>query len=203
MENKIPQQHTGGHSDTLSKVELNDIQAAKQHFETVKKRFLDVNNWGKFAGAEKAEFRLYNASGTPKNSTPEKGDYFRINIPGPGNPTGEGDDWVQVEEIKEEKESDTESAYIRVRPCASPLNEKSETAHFFGEKATSNFIIKRVGQTVSAEVHGRNEEPNTEDVGLIEKIRNAVVAIGGMLLGSKIQWKGLTDGLVALEDENR
>lgn len=201
MESKIPQQHTGGHSDTVSRIELSDEQSAIQHFQTVKKRLLDINNWEKYAGEEKAEFTLYSASGTQKTSNPEKGDYFRINIPGPGNPSGEGDDWVQIEEIKEENTGHSESVFMRVRPCSFPLNDKPETAHFFDEKATSNFLIKREGNLISAEVHGRNEEPNTEDVGIIEKIRNTVVAIGGMLLGSKIQWKGLTDGLLALENE--
>lgn len=196
MENKIPVQQEGGHSDTVSKQEFATSEEAKAFFETVKSRFLNVNDWELFAGEEKAEFAMMDSSGIVQHREPIEGDYFRINILGPNNPTGDKYDWVQVEEIEHKTGADEESVMIRVRPCPSPLNEKEETAHFFADDATSTFIAKREGNIIYAEVHGRNEKPNTEDLGMIEKIRNTLVAIGGILGGSKFQWKSLTEGLI-------
>lgn len=196
MENKIPQQQEGGHSDTVSDKQFSTAEDAKQFFETVKKRFLDVNHWELFAGEEKAEFSLFDANGYAKTSEPQEHDYFRINIPGPNNKTGEKFDWVRIEKIEHKENSDEESVMIRVRPCACPHNSEEATAHFFDEDATSTFIVKREGNKIYAEVHGRNEKPNTENLGIVEKIRNTLVAIGGILGGSKFQWKSLTEGLL-------
>ncbi|MBW8362219.1 MAG: hypothetical protein K0M56_08555 [Kaistella sp.] len=199
MEEKIPQQKTGAKSDTVSDLELDNEMLAAEHFETVKKRFLDVNSWELFAGEEKAEFSLRDANGNILLGRPKIGDYFSIKVPGLHNTTGDGFDWVQVEHIEEEKQDHSESVYIRVRPTANPTKPDEKTAHFFDEKATSNFLITREGVKISAEVHGRNEVPNTEDLHLLEKIRNSLVAVGGMIAGSKFQWKSLTEGLIKYE----
>ena len=53
---------------------------------------------------------------------------------------------------------------------------------------------------ISAQVHARNEVPNTEDKGIAEKLRNKMVAFGAMMIGSTIQWKGLTNGLIKIEE---
>lgn len=199
MEENIPQQYTGAKSDTVSEIKLNTETEAVAHFETVKKRFLDVNSWEFFAGEEKASFTLRDELGTLLLEKPKVGNYFKIQIPGLHNPTGEGFDWVKIEEIKEEKTENSESIYIRVRPTSDPTKPEDKTAHFFDEKATSNFLIKREGNKISAEVHGRNEEPNTDDLSALEKVRNFLVAVGGMIAGSKFQWKSLTEGLIKLD----
>ena len=107
-------------------------------------------------------------------------------------------DLLKIEEIKEEKNLNFESVYIRVRPSSDPTKPEEKVAHFFDEKATSNFLIRRVDEEIFAEVHGRNEEPNTENLNLLEKARNLLVAIGGMIAGSKFQWKSLTEGLIKM-----
>ncbi len=201
MDEKIPSQQTGGHNDTRSEVKFSNADEAAKHFETVKKRFLNVNDWEKFAGEEKAEFKLCNTEGEVLSDEPEVGNYFRIKIPGPHNPTGESFDWAKIEAVEKEKNADSESIYIRVRPAHNPTAPNEKTAHFFDEKATSNFLIKREGNLVAAEVHGRNEVPNTdENLSLVEKIRNGLVAIGGSIAGSKFQWKSLTEGLIKSDE---
>lgn len=200
MESKIPPQKTGGYNDTVSDIFFETEQEAKKHYQTVKARFLDINNWEKWAGDNKAAFTLYDKNGLEISRLPTIGDYFRINIPGPNNPTGEGDDWVQIEDLQVLDTENEESVSMRVRPASAPITEGDETAHFYAEHATSNFVVKRIGIKILAEVHGRNEKPNTEDLGLVEKIRNTVVAIGGILVAGKYQWKALTQGLVKLEE---
>lgn len=199
MKEKIPPQKTGAKSDTISEIELDSVQLATEHFDKVKRRFLDVNSWELFAGTEKAEFSLRDATGELSLDHPKTGDYFRIKIPGLHNPTGDGYDWVQVEKFEEEHSDNSECVYIRVRPTSDPTKPDETTAHFFDPKATSNFLIKREGNKISAEVHGRNEVPNTEDLSVLEKIRNSLVAVGGIIGGSKFQWKSLTEGLIKYE----
>lgn len=200
MHEKIPPQKTGAKSDTISEIELHTLQEAKDHFDKVKRRFLDVNCWELFAGTEKAEFSLRDDKGKLSLDHPKVGDYFRIKVPGLHNPTGDGYDWVQVEKFEKEESESSECLYIRVRPTSDPTKPEDTTAHFFDSKATSNFLIKREGKKISAEVHGRNEIPNTENLNVIEKIRNSLVAVGGMIAGSKFQWKSLTEGLIKHEE---
>ena len=199
MKNKIPEQHSGVKHDTVSEVVLETEQLAKEHFELVKKRFLDVNSWEMFAGEEKASFSVRDQEGKLILEPPKVGNYFRIQIPGLHNASGDGFDWVIVEEMEEESSPHVESIFLRVRPSEDPTENSTTTTHFFCEKATSNFIIKREHNKVSAEVHGRNEEPNTEEVSTIEKVRNFLVAVGGIIGGSKFQWKSLTEGLIKNE----
>lgn len=196
MKPKIPNQYTGVKSDTVSEILFNNDADAKIHFETVKKRFLDVNSWELFAGEEKASFSVRDENGDLLLEEPKTGNYFRIKIPGLHNSTGDGFDWVIIENIDEQKSDKEECVYIRVRPTSDPTKPDEKTAHFFDPKATSNFIIQREGNKISAEVHGRNEEPNTEDLSFLEKVRNLLVATGGVIAGSKFQWKSLTEGLI-------
>jgi hypothetical protein len=200
MQDKIPPNKTGAKSDTVSEIEFESDHLAKAHFITVRKRFLDVNSWELFAGEDKAEFSHRNAKGELLLRKPEIGDYFSIKVPGLHNPTGDGFDWVRVEYVEEEKEPASECVYFRVRPAPNPTKPDETTAHFFDHKATSNFLIKREGRKITAEVHGRNEVPNTENLNVLEKIRNSLVAAGGIIGGSKFQWKSLTEGLLKHEE---
>lgn len=192
-DNLIPEQRTGGYSDTVSSEKFDSSLQAQHHFSLVKHRFFDIKKWSEYAKVPGAEFQLYNAAAAETDGKPQVGYYFRITMPFPKNPAGQESDWVQVEEIQEGENF----AAMRVRPVHSPLGSETEETHFFQDEATSTFIVKCVADEVFAEVHGRNEKPNiSAEYGIIENIRNAAVAIGGMLFGSKFQWKSLTAGLV-------
>ena len=190
--NHIPEQHTGAHSDTSSCKRYFDEREAAQSLPFIKDKLLNINQWETYAGKALAEFTLYGANKMPTNSVPVEGDYIRIKIPGPGNPSGDGYDWVRIKNIIHEADQLT----ITVQPCSSPLNDQADVAHFFKESASSTFLVKRIGAEIFAEVHGRNEEANLADVSLGAKARNMLVAAGGMMGFSKIQWKNLTDGLL-------
>lgn len=200
MKEKIPAQKKGATTDVSSEVELATEAIAIEHFKTVKKRFLAMNSWELYAGTEKAEFSLRDQEGNILLENPKIGDYFCIKTPGLHNKTGDGYDWVQIEHVEEEREAHYESAYIRVRPCPNPTKPDDNIAHFFDTVATSNFLIRREGNKIIAEVHGRNETPNTKDVGFLEKVRNEIVALGGMMIASEFQWKALTDAIVKYEE---
>lgn len=192
----VPSQKQGGSSDTDARTTLDSVEQAKAFFNIVKQRLLDVNHWQQRAGAATARFQLTDAQGNEVNRTVQEGDYFKIDIPGPGPVTGEGYDWVQVETIKETARADGEQIAIQVRPASNPNNDRTDVAHFFSEEASSCFIVQREGTQVTAAVHGRNEKPNTHTETLVDKARNAAVATGAVAAFSKLQWKSLVNGLV-------
>ena len=190
----IPEQQTGTAVDVEDNVECSNEEEAKNFFQQVKERLLNINAWHQYAGTLSADFRLTDGDGNEVNRKPQKGDYFKINLPAPGIKTGEGFDWVQIEEIME---SSDESIAIRVRPASSPINNRKDVAHFYTDEATSNFIVKREGNKVTAGVYGRNEKPNVKETdSLLDKARNAVVGTGGISGFSKLQWKALVNGLL-------
>jgi len=191
MVDMVPKNETGMQTNTESSLELNDETQAKEFYEVVKNRLLQVNEWHDLAGKASARFQLSDKNGTPVSRWAQAGDHIRIDIPGPGSATGDGDDWVQIEEIQEENNC----VSVRVRPATNPLNEKQDVAHFFSDEASSSFVVKRELSKVTAGVYGRNEKPNTHAEDFKDKIRNTVVAAGAIAGFSKIQWKSLVDGL--------
>jgi hypothetical protein len=125
-----------------------------------------------------------------------KNDHFKIDIPGPGSETGDGYDWVRVEDIEEVKNENEEGVTIVVRPASNPKNSNPDVAHFFTDEAQSCFMAARKGTKVIAGVFGRNEKPNTKAEKLMDKARNAAVATGAITGFAKLQWKSLVNGLV-------
>jgi hypothetical protein len=197
-EDNIPEQREGTAVNVEEKVTFQDEAAAGEFYQRVKSRLLDINHWGDISGALSADFRLTDSGGHDVSRTPQEGDYFRIDIPAPGIQTGEGYDWVRIEQIIESAEGVDECVSIRVRPTSSPLNRNNDVAHFYTDAATSNFIVKRKGTEVTAGVYGRNEKPNIEEANsLLDKARNAIVGTGGVTLFSQMQWKALVNGLIS------
>ena len=194
----IPDQIKGSKTDNSYSVDFDSPEEAKQHYQVCKTRLLNVSDWHSLTGTGTAEFELTDANGTPVRRVAEPGDFFKIDIPAPGSVAGGGNDWVQIEAIDSKGDSTRDEEYIaiKVRPAGNPRNKDKETAHFFKEDATSTFLVSRSENTVSAEIHGRNEVPNTEETNVIDTLRNAVVAVGAMLGFSDAQWKRLAKGLV-------
>ncbi|HVE60896.1 MAG TPA: hypothetical protein VNA26_03705, partial [Chitinophagaceae bacterium] len=139
----IPQQQTGKSIDTETSAELNNAEEAKAFFDIVKTRLQDVNNWHETAGNLSADFLLVDKAGKEVQRTPEKGDYFKIKIPGPGTDSGEGYDWVQIEEVESTSSPEVDSYGLRVRPAQNPQNTKEDIAHFYSNESTSSFTVTR------------------------------------------------------------
>lgn len=195
-EKNIPEQHTGAESNTESEQRFDTDAEAVAFFKVVKERLFQVGHWHQWAGAGTAQFWLTDAAGNEIDRTPLAGDHFKIDIPGPGTRTGDGYDWVRVEAVEETHDRDSDCVLMRVRPATNPQNNKTDVAHFFSEEATSNFVVKRTGTTVTAGVFGRNEKPNTDTEAIVDKLRNTAVAGGAVTAFSKLQWKALVSGLV-------
>ncbi len=196
----VPAQYTGEEIEATASVEFNTNNEAKNFYGIAKERLLNVNNWHHLAGIISAKFQLMNAAGEEVDRKADKGDYFKIDIPGPGSSEGDGYDWVCIEEIKEVIEEDVQSIGLRVRPVKNPFGNKEEIAHFYSNEATSSFIITGEGNKVTAWIIDRNIKPNDDAGSLTDKIRDIAVGIGAIGIFSKAQWQGLAKGLVEKEN---
>jgi len=191
----VPPQHEGGKADIVERITVSNNLQAKRLFVKVRHRLFDISSWGDISEGISASFQLADKNGNIKNGMPRAGDYIRIDIPGPGSLAGNGYDWVRIELVQEDSDAGGEIAIIKVRPSADPKKQEG-TAHFFDSSATSSFLIKREGRHIAAEIHGRNEEPNTESKKLTDKVRNLVVSTAATIGFSKIQWQKLAKGLL-------
>jgi hypothetical protein len=195
----VPEHTKGSFHDTESIRKLNDFNNTVESFKTLKDRVLSVNYWNYYAKGAGADFKLHDKNGNLKKRLPEKGDFIRIDIPGPGNFEARGFDWVQITEMYEKKFDDDKIAELLLMECSPsniPGGENTHIAHFYTAEATSTLIIFR-GKDCSIKlgIYGRNETPNM-NAGIADKARNLTIAIGGMVGLSKIQWKALADGLI-------
>jgi hypothetical protein len=194
----LPSQEEGSEKNIETTEELNTVEEAKELFKEARKRLLNINQWDKVCGKLSAVFKLTNEQGEEIQSDPEVGNYFKIDIPGPGTASGKGYDWVRVEAVEEnrDEQEDFESLLIRVRPADNPSTNDSNVAHFFSDKATSNFVLSREKKIVTAAVYGRNEVPNTTTDKPLDKTRNAVVGTTAIAGFSNPQWKSLVNGVL-------
>lgn len=187
-------QKGGGFHDSESTKEFSASEIDAK-FNILKDRFFSVNEWKNYCKKASAEFKLYNRSGQPANRIPEQGDFIRIGIPGPGTAEAGGYDWVEIAHLSHRNTENLESYLMICRPSKEPNKLKGHTAHFYSTAATSNIMITKEGNTLKVGVYGRNEKPNL-NAGFIDKIRNFLIAFGGMFGVSKIQWKLLAEGLL-------
>lgn len=195
---ELPEQEMGGKMDVSSSRELESWEAALSFFKLAAFRLFNVNEWASYCGTDATTFQLCTEKGSLTQDLHE-GSLIRIDIPGPGTAAGEGFDWVRIEEIKELEDSDERSVGFRVRPTSDPRNLKDDTAHFFTDEASSTFLVRLKGTTVFAEVHGRNEVPNTNTGQTLSNIRNSVVGWAARLGLSFPQWKLLVSGILSDE----
>lgn len=195
----VPEQQTGTPVNAESSVELETEEQAKAFFDTVKQRLQNVNEWQHYAGKLSASFQLVDQKGVEVQRHAQKGDYFKIDIPGPGSKSGEGYDWVQIEDVQNTSSPDVESFGLRVRPATNPQNENKDIAHFYSPESTSSFTVTREKNTITTAIYDRNTKANKEADSVIDKVRDAVVGSAGIIAFSKIQWKSLTDGLLNIE----
>ena len=193
----VPKQRTGKAIDVAGSLTFHDENEAKAFFSVVKGRLQNVNEWADLAGNLSATFRLVNSDGVEVKRNLEQGDYFKIDIPGPGSKTGDGYDWVQIEEVENKSSFDSDSFSFRVRPTENPQNQNKDIAHFYSQESTSTFTVSRKGCTVDATIRDRNTKPNTTADSPVDKVRDSIVGAMGVLSFSKIQWQKLVDGLLS------
>ena len=196
----IPDNIIGKAVDLEASKTENTIEEATTTFKRACKRLLNPPIWHELSGALTTSFKITAPNDADPKHLLHLYDYLMIDIPGPGPSAGNGYDWVQVEEISENADPQSdESIGVKLRTAANPSKPEEGNAHFFEQTATSTFIIKRNGATVTASYHGRNEKPNTTEANLTDKIRNSLIATGALVGLSELQWTALIKGF--LEEE--
>lgn len=202
METSLIPEHTEGKQNDIQFSNTSpDREKAVDCFKRAYKRLLNPPVWHELAGFMSGEFVLVGADSKELHRLAKPGDLFRIDLPGPGPRSGDGYDWVKVEEIEDKSDENAEEELfaMRVSPTVNPDNSNPATAHFFKAGASSTFVIHRAGNTVTASYHGRNEMPNNETHSTTDNIRNTVVAASAALGFSEVQWSALTKALLEPE----
>jgi hypothetical protein len=194
----IPEQYKGDQSDVGQHVDASTPRQAHSNFVEAARRLLNVNSWHDIAGPGSATFQLTDEQERKVDRMAKVGDFIRIDIPGPGPATGDGYDWVRIEAIEDKPDpgADHESLIIHVRPASNPGNSEPDVAHFFGDSATSTFMVERNNLKVTASIHGRNEVPNTDVGRTVDKVRNAVVANAATSGIAALHWSLLVKGIL-------
>ncbi len=195
MEKNIPKQVSGKSLDCFKTVNLSSQEEATRFFERIRSRLLDVNRWNEITKAPSATFTIKDASSRTMERMVQKRDYIRIDIPGPGLPSAKGYDWVQVEDITQTADTEGASILLTLRPSADPTQDSKDTAHFFKQLATSSFLVEQKGSHIYLHYAGRNEIINTDNVSVLDNLRNFMVGLGAKMGASFPQWKALVEGL--------
>jgi hypothetical protein len=168
------------------------VELAVKAFRRSKGKLFNVNNWSKLGGPT-ATFELHKNNGIPvKSKKPRKGDFIRIELPGPTP-----ENWVKVIKVSE---NDNMASFV-VSPSEDPREKDGEVEHFFIKEATSEFKVELKGSTIKAYEIGKNEGINNTgyEAGKRELI-NTLLAEGGWAGFQEFQWKKVTDYLVHKEE---
>ena len=200
MASIIPENSKGKSLDIEHQVVEATLKEAGKTFDRACKRLLNPSVWYLITGEFSAKFTLQKSEDRRETKLVDVGDYLAIDVPGPGLKAGDGFDWVRVELLQKNTEPYCDgSIAMRLRASKNPSTKDAGIAHFFDGEATSTFIIKRMGKTVYASYHGRNEIANTVNIPLLDKLRNKVVATGAEAGLSKLQWEALIKGFLQPE----
>lgn len=197
-QSQVPTQIQGSQMDIVEQAQCKSAEHTGLIYSVVRRRLLEINNWGKISKLPLSSFKLFNAAGRAVDRLAQEGDFIRIDIPGPGTKTGQGYDWVVVEAIDEEQDKNFASTSMRVRPCAHPLSDEEDIAHFLMPEATSTFQVKVLDSTVFVGEHGRNEMVNVHTKYVLDNIRNAIVGLCAKFGFAYPQWKSLVVGLLEI-----
>ncbi len=197
----IPENTVGKQTDLEQTAAWNSEDEAVDCFKRAYKRLLNPPVWQEISGMLSASFVLTGKGGYELDRLAQENDHIRINLHTPGNAAGEGYDWVKIEAMQYlSGPNETEELFgMRVRPCANPAEDGSDTAHFFTSTATSTFIVHRQGNIVTASYHGRNEQANSDTENGADNIRNTAVAAAAKAGLSELQWMALIKGFLQAE----
>jgi hypothetical protein len=196
QEKMLPPQRKGKAIDIKKSLGFNNSKDAIAFFDKAKDRLQRVNEWGALAGNLSADFQLTDRNGNKVDRPIEKGDHFKIDIPGPGSHTGQGYDWVKVEAITIQSTPSRNLYSFRVRPSENPFKRGTGIAHFYHKDSTSTFSIRRNNNTVTISIQDRNTQANTSGEIALDKIRDSLVGGIGVLAFSRFQWTKLAEGII-------
>jgi hypothetical protein len=186
-EELIPQQTEGTEKHSHEeRIAVSEAQA-QQFFERARKRLLDVNAWHELTQGPSACFLLCDANGKTLQRLALEGDLVRIDLPGPHRTSASGYDWVVLDAVREGEDEEGLWVLLTTRPAPDPAAPEHGAAHFFSDKSTGTFVIRKRGNKVSADHYDRNISANTKGGKLLDKARALLVSAGASLGLSDLQ----------------
>lgn len=194
----IPPNTRGKHNDLSNSRDFAYTVLAEECFHRVKTLLLHPGRWQELAGKASAWFELFTREGERIFRPAQKGDLFRIDLPGPGPSAGGGYDWVQLDAMESLTDPSNGDALFALRLVTTPKpgQDDAAAAHFFKAGAISVFVLKKQQHTITLSYHGRNETPNTDAAKLTDKLRNLVAGEIAMAGVSEMQWSALIKGML-------
>ena len=118
-----PLQQNGKFVDAEAFVEETTVEEAIVTYNRACARMLNPPVWEQLTPGKNVSFNLATTTDDDVQRLAEAGDYFKIDLPGPGSLSGEGYDWVKVETIEENTAPDAiDSLAMRLRACSMVVN---------------------------------------------------------------------------------
>lgn len=142
----VPGNVKGKPTDLENTKTFNSKSEAQDAFKRAYKRMLNVTIWHKLIGFASADFVLRDNVGKRSNRLAKIGDYFQIDLPGPGSSSGDGYDWVVVEAIEDNRnpEEAEEEYSMRLRSTKNPNKAGDEVAHFLQARPPQPFLFRDI-----------------------------------------------------------
>ena len=187
LKTTIEQQNTGGKHDSSVSVQFDTAKECLVAFRKIEFAFININYWDHIF-KNTSSFHVPDSAKIEKVTRAQPGDLVKIKIPGPKNKLGHGYDWVKIVSLEKSWENEVQTLCLVLSPTSAGCHLK-KTAHFFTSKSKNYFIIRKSLLQITAEVHGRNEVPNLKHQSFRDQWRNLLIAKGGILGFSKINWE--------------
>ncbi len=193
-----PVNKKGSENNAMSFLICQSETEAFERFKKLSQNLLKIDSWNVNAGKNPTEFFVYKDGKENQDLSllVKENDLVKIKIPAPKNKLGNGFDWVIVHKIQSIESVDMKAFLLQMKPHSCPENSNGNTAHFYTEDASSTFILAKKNKTIQFSIHGRNEIPNTKNVGFLNSCRNLFVGGGGIFGGSKLQWQDFTEEFI-------
>ncbi|APU97562.1 hypothetical protein K2F45_13940 [Sphingobacterium siyangense] len=196
MKNIIPEQKEGKQLDCFESLEFPSEAIADLAYTSAINNLRKVNHWYELAQIPSTVFQLTTGYGTPIDRLLELHDYIRLDIPGPGLPSSNGYDWVNVVSLISDKTDDYRVFAITLKPCPDPSHPGDKnTAHFFEGISSSTFLIEQRRNSILFQYAGRNEIINVDNENISDNVRNYVIGLAAKIGASYPQWKSLLKGM--------
>lgn len=182
--------------DCFESVDFQSTPLATDAFALAHDLLAQPNYWYELASIPASTFQLHDRDGRPVQRAIQLHDYIRLDIPGPGRPSSQGYDWVNVVNITRDIKDELKVFAMTLKPCPDPQqHEHRDTAHFFEGVSSSTFVLEQRRNSILIQYAGRNEILNLANENLTDTIRNFWVGLAAKIGASYPQWKSLVKGL--------
>lgn len=201
MSNLIPEQLEGKKTDIKHAEFFESREDAITCFNRAYKRMLNPRIWHDLSGVLSAGFHLQDESGKDPHRLAEEGDYLKIDIPGSVALPGSRNDWVKVALIENhaDNNAEEESVGMKLIPSNAPTNKNEAANKFYGDNASSTFLITRTGNEVTSFYFGRNEITVTESDQGTDTVGHTVTSAGAFTYLTDTQWLVLINAFLQPE----